>query len=176
MKVIVPYTRRIKAVTAALDATGYDYEAIDVSESPFKYFYVIKELWSAGEAWINVEHDIIVNPDTFSALEDCPADWDVAAYEYKLMKEGAYAGLGCCKFSEKLIARNPHAMNLDPNWYGWDKSHKPKHWCRVDAMLKENLLNNNERPHAHDLVHHLGDGYPSHAPCHEQAMKMKGLR
>ncbi len=162
LKVILPYTRRIQKVTFALDRTGYPYNPSDVTESQFKYYYLIKALWDTGESWINIEHDILPNPDTFQSFEDCPADWCIAPYPYLMMPQGAYAGLGCCKISARLIARHPDAMDIDLNWAGWDKNHRPRHWCRVDAMLKENLINNGERPHAHEFVQHMGDGWPSH--------------
>jgi hypothetical protein len=172
--VILPFTKRIAKVTAALDDSGYDYEAIDVSESPFRYFYVIKELWDAKETFCTIEHDIVINPETLRSFDSCPCDWDIAPYPYKLMPDGFYAGLGCCKISDRLIARNPEALIKVGQIE--DRSHRQKHWCRVDGWLKQILVENNERPHAHDLVDHLGDGFPSHGPCHEQALKMKGIK
>lgn len=162
MRVVVPFTRKTKRVLEAIEASGFEYELIDVSESQFRYWYVVKELFDAKETFATVEHDILVNSDTLKSFDDCPCDWDIAPYPYALMPEGFYAGLGCCKITDKLIARNPDAMELDSSWYGWDKNHKPRHWCRVDGYLKDRLLANGERPHAHDVVQHLGDNWPSH--------------
>ena len=159
---ILPYTTKRKAVISALDASGFDYETIDVSESQFRYWYLVKELCDAGETFATVEHDIVINESTLRDFDDCPCDWCIGPYPYLMMPDGHYAGLGCCKISAKLIARNPDAMRLDPNWAGWDSKHRPRHWCRVDGWLKQVLIENNERPHAHDLVDHLGDGWPSH--------------
>lgn len=170
MRVILPFTKRIAKVTAALALSGYKYEPIDVSESQFRYYHVIKELWDAGETFCTVEHDIVIRPDTLASFDDCPSDWDVAPYNYPLMPGGLYAGLGCCKISDRLIARNPDAMEKVGQMS--DKSHKAKSWCRVDGWLKQVLVEAGERPHAHDQVEHLGDGWPSHDSCRAEAMKL----
>ncbi len=168
MKVILPYTKRIAKVTAALDASGYEYEAIDVSESQSKYFQVIQEIWNAGEGWVNVEHDIVVGPDTIKSFDQCSADWCIAPYNYAVMPGGFYAGLGCCKISSRLIARNYDAMDRVGQMR--DNDHKQRHWCRVDGWLKQVLIENGEAPHAHESVQHLGSGWPAHG-CHKAAKK-----
>lgn len=160
MRVICPRTKAIRKVVDALDASGYPWEAHDVSNGQFSYFHLVNSLWDEREGWMNVEHDIVINPDTLKSFEECEHDWCIAPYPYLMMPEGVYAGLGCCKFSADLIKRNPDAMKMVGEMS--DKSHKARHWCRVDGYLKYVLIESGERPHAHEHVQHLGDGWPSH--------------
>lgn len=163
MRVIVPYTKLIGRVTNALDASGYEWEAVNVSESYQRYWYLVRELWAAGEDFTLIEHDVVVDPEvTLQGFESCPMDWCSCPYPYQMMPSGYYFGMGCTRYRAALLKRQPCPLVYDPEWKGWDKLHKPRHWCRIDSLMKESLYNSGEQIHPHDMVEHLGDGWPKH--------------
>lgn len=160
MRVIAPQTKELEPVVTALNASGYKWEAKDVSGSDSAYFDLISDLWESGETFATVEHDIVINPDTLLGFNACQSDWCVALYPYAVT--GHYCGLGCCKISGKLIARNKDAMKVTATWA--DDGHPAKHWCRVDGWLRAYLENRGEQFHVHypPLVGHIGNTWPSH--------------
>ena len=160
MRVIMPFTERVQEVTDALDATGYAYDAIDVSATDTSYFKLVRELWVMGDGWINVEHDIIPRATTFKEFEECPHAWCAAPYPYVVT--GLYAGLGCSKITKQVIKRHPNIM--DRVWAITDDTHLIHgHWCRLDGWLRALLEQEGETMHLHlPPIEHLGDNYPSH--------------
>lgn len=130
MDVIVPYTRLRPEVLAALDTTGHPYETVDVSDSDSAYWELLHEMWAAGQTFCIVEHDIIVEPDTLTRLEECPQEWCASPYPYF---NGHYPGLGCAKFTGSLCQRWPSVIAEIGQWS--DPTHPAKHWCRLDGWI-----------------------------------------
>lgn len=158
MRVVVPYTHRIKRVERALDSSGYLAEWIDVSQSYQRYWYLMAELWGDGDDFCIIEHDVVVDPEvTLQSFDFCEKDWCSCPYPYPQMSAGYYFGLGCTRFRPAIMERHPDAMQVMPEWLGWNKQHKLRHWCRVDGWLKSFLYDRDEGIHPHDMVEHLGD-------------------
>lgn len=155
MRVILPHVGAERAVSQALDATGWTWEDVNVGDSDHAYYDLLSGLWSVGETVAIVEHDIVVHPSALDELAECPHDWCAFGYDY--MGYPHY-GLGCVKFGAGLMARNPDAMRR----VGWlsDARHERRHWCRLDAWLQEVVLpGEGERLHRHTpFVSHLGRG------------------
>ncbi len=130
MRVICPHTTISPETRAALDASGYAWEARGVSASDTAYSALLAELWADGETFAVVEHDIIPPPGALPALEACPGQWCCHRYPYGF---GRYAGLGLARFSAGLLTAHPDAMERAAEMY--DDGHPPGHWCRQDAWL-----------------------------------------
>ena len=163
IKVVVPFTQIAPGVAAALNRTGYTWWPADVSASDESYWMVLDELWSAGESFIIVEHDVLVRPSSLQELENCPHPW--CGFETAYFN-GNHAGMGCVKFTAELIQAVPNALDLVANESGID--HPPRHWCRLDAWLQWFVLPQaGQRKHLHTpaLAHwraYDGPPRPSH--------------
>lgn len=135
-RVIVPYTGAPDGrVWDALDATGWSYDRCFVGGSDRAYYDLLSDVWTAGETFCVIEHDIVVHPNTLDVLADCERDWCGCRYQYG---PALTSGLGCVKFSAALIARHPDAMERVGEMS--DALHPPKHWCRLDLWLNLGVL------------------------------------
>jgi hypothetical protein len=129
------------------------------------YWELLDACWSAGEEFIIVEQDIVVLPKTLDELELCPHDWCAAPYPY--LDEPAAWGLGCTKFSDRIMARHPRIMEQVAMMS--NEQHPPKHWCTLDAFVWKALTDAGETRHEHGhVVGHIGSDKASHG-CFELA-------
>lgn len=156
MRVVVPATNLRSATESALGATGYEWEAVDVSGSSRAYFDLLSAAWAEADSVVLIEHDIVVHPGAIEELDSCPHDW--CGFPHEMGEWGVQYGLGCVKFSHELIVRNPDAMTRVGVLY--DDKHPKRHWCRLDAWLQGIILPNaGETKHHHPtVVKHLGSG------------------
>ncbi len=162
-RLIVPYTEIAPGVREGLAATGWSWEEAFVGGSDSAYFELLADLWSAREAFIIVEHDVILRPDSLDQLWNCSCAWGGYAVPYV---GSHYHGMACVKFTEELIARIPDALVQVAGMDGDD--HPAKHWCRLDARLQAHVLPRSglqRHPHDPPLGHFRPDGaspWPSH--------------
>ena len=159
-RIVVPYTDLLVPETLwALQATGRQYETFDVSESDTSYLELISYLWSCGEGFAIVEHDIVVTDDVLDSFDACDQPWCVASYPYL---RGVYWGLGCTRFSASLTRDFPDVIEAVATYE--DQRHPPGHWCSLDAAITFALR---RRLRAwpcqkHGTVQHLGNQLPTH--------------
>lgn len=131
----MPWTRRYPQVSAALHRTGYKWYGRWVGGSDEAYWRLLGEYWADGETFINVEHDVVVRPDTLRELENCPKDWCAFSVPYL---GGHYAGLACVKFGEALLRGLPDALDRAGKMF--NGNHPPRHWCTLDHFLQREVL------------------------------------
>lgn len=162
MRVICPFTTINTEVRNALDASGWSWEAHDVSGSMTAYAELLGELWRKGETFALIEQDIVINPDSLSTLAYCDRGW--CAFTYPFGDGGSIEGLGCTRFSAKLIALCPDAVKY--TWEHVDRAHPAGHWCALDIRLNRVLSTRyGVVRHAHTpMVGHLHPS-PSHRLC-----------
>ena len=150
-KVLVPFTALRAETVVALANSDIEYEMVAHPITDDQgYFWALAEAWTPTrehmvEPFIVVEHDIVVRPETLRELRDCPEDWCGAPYPY-LDKPEAW-GMGCVKFSDRLIVRNYDIFQQFAN--DDDPLHHRRHWCRVDAQVWQALTANGEVRHDH---------------------------
>ena len=158
MRVICPFAGRIADETiAALDASGFPWEAVNVSASDTSYTALLARLWAAGEPFTVVEHDIVPHPGALAELEAC--DWPWCSFAYRLGSI-VHAGLGCTRFSASLLAAVPDAV--ERTWAESTDVHPPGHWCSADDRLARVLRAEGHVQHVHaPPVTHLSP-LPSH--------------
>lgn len=167
-KVLVPFTALRAETIVALGDSDIPYEMVARPLTDDEgYFWALAEAWTPTaehkvEPFILIEHDIVVRPETLRELRDCPEDWCGAPYPY-LDREKAW-GLGCVKFSDRLIAHNPWLFRQP--WEG-DDIHPARHWCRLDTYIWEGLTANGYTRHDHDgpVLGHLTDPTKSAHGC-----------
>jgi hypothetical protein len=157
----MPYARGPHAaglrleVVAALEADGYVPETVDVSANETAYHDLLARLWREGRTLVVVEHDIVVYPGAIGAMLDCPEPWCVTVYRVNAEYDGH---LGCVRFSERLLAEVPDAMDEAGRLtYG----PPPRYWGWVDGRLAQILDRHGYHKHRHwPAVTHLHD-YPT---------------
>ena len=159
-RVICPYTGGglRPEVVWALQDSGHDFEAVDVSGSDESYHELLSDLWGAGKSFALVEHDVVIGPDTLASFDSCPMEWCTFSYRYL---SSVYWGLGCTRFRGSLLQRLPDVM-VQVAEYGSPR-HPKRHWCIQDQAITTALRSRRlEWPHLHGEVEHLSDGWPSH--------------
>lgn len=158
MLVTCPHAGPIAPETvAALDASGFPWQAADVSGAPTSYTRLLECLWAAGEPFAVVEHDIVPHPGALAELEACDRPWCAFGYPYL---GGTHAGLGCARFSAALLAAVPNAV--ERTWAESTNVHPPGFWCQLDDRLSRSLRRAGYASHVHGPpVTHLSP-MPSH--------------
>lgn len=150
-KVLVPFTALRAETIVALGNSDIEYEMVARPITDDEgYFRALDEAWTPSdnhsvEPFIVVEHDIIVRPETLRELRDCPEDWCSAPYPY-LDKPEAW-GMGCVKFTDRLIVRNYQIF--DQIGRVSDEQHPPRHWCWMDLLIWTALTERGEKRHDH---------------------------
>ena len=165
-KVLVPFTSLRAETIVALGNSDIPYEMVARPITDDEgYFYALAEAWTPtpdhlAEPFILVEHDIIVRPETLRELRDCPEDWCAAPYPY-LDKPLAW-GMGCVKFSDRLIVRNPWIFREFEN--DGDALHPARHWCSLDSHIWNALTERGETRHDHagPALGHIGGATSAH--------------
>jgi len=124
--VFVPWTREHPECRGALAHAAPVY--VDVSADLFAYWRMLRKCWRAGSAFVLVEHDVMVRPDTIAELADCPEPWCAFAV---WMGEGEIATLGCVRFGEAVV-RDPFPAPEPVEWTGLDMAmeHGLRGWTK----------------------------------------------
>lgn len=170
MRVVLPFTKIAPGVERALDATKWAWTPIYVGDADDSYWKLLNDLWGARETFCVVEHDVIVRPDTLDELAACRESWCGFPLPYL---NGEYAGMGCVRFTDRLISGCPNALD-DVARYQND-THPPKHWCVLDHWLQRQVLPAlGAAKHIHQpaLMHYRpysGLPQPSHGCCGDRA-------
>ena len=148
----VPYSsedklddRTVEALLPYGDQVRYHF----VGSSDTAYWELINELWHKVEDFIVVEQDSVVRPDVFPSFNSCHYWFCVANYRYNNRYAHLYGGeenpgwlggLGCCRFSHKVMEMVPNAVEragyLERFYAG---AHPARHWCALDGALKDEL-------------------------------------
>jgi hypothetical protein len=163
LKVVVPFVQIAPGVREALAATGHEWEELYVGDSDESYFNLLSGLWTGGEGFIVIEHDVIVRPDTLDELVNCECSWGCFPVPYL---GGAYAGMACVKFAGWLTQQYPDAMQQVGTMSNAD--HLPKHFCTIDSWLQMRVLPGfGLRRHEHGPVlghyrTYVGSPWPTH--------------
>ena len=156
--IAVPFVSLRAETVMALHGETVRYAPVDESEG---YWELLRDLWTMGKSAIVVEQDIVVNETTIDELKICELDWCAMPFPYR-GNERAYA-LACSKFSAALMARHPDLIEVIGTYR--DAKHPPKHWCRLDAWIFDELTRRGEHRHEHTRARplgHVGPQYPSH--------------
>jgi hypothetical protein len=175
MRIIAPYTKFTDETFEGLikiEQAGFRVEYFEMVEDS-TYEELLALLWSQGETFLNIEHDIFgVTPEIVSEFETCPEEWCSSPYDYfnKTARGRPVGGLGCTKFGAQLMARWPGAMDLANRLPC--VGHPDGHWCTRDLAIYRVLRHGGvfasewpaERHQTHTEVRHR-QGVASHVGC-----------
>lgn len=163
MRIVVPYTTLNPLTARSLATEAVEY--VDVSQSLESYWRLVDSLWSAGESFLLVEHDMEVNPRALRQAKHCKCEWGVSPYigPGHVMLDGA---LGCTRFRAGLMRNFPDLLSRVALFN--DSPHfLQKDWRRLDARMKGLLMQEGYSPHLHAEVkhHHV---YQGRCACGEE--------
>ena len=91
---------------------------VDTSSSDFRYYELMRELWSEGETFIIVEHNVVPDDDLIADLWSCSQDYCSISHS-----------LACVKFGAGLVRR----------WPSLFEEMVPMRWGQVDTYIREGL-------------------------------------
>ena len=155
-RVIVPFTRRLPEVEAALP----DAEWIDVSSDDEAYWRLLRDIWAERQSVVIVEHDIIPAPGAVESLKSCMREWCACPYPFEAVE--ALVGLGCTKFGSTLMYRLPDLIERVGRM--GSGVHPPRHWCSLDGLVQSKLVEAQVHVHRHEPAAHLST-VRSHEGC-----------
>lgn len=146
MKVVVPFALSspwaLGAVKLALRQDGIEAEYVHMTDD-LSYHRLLSRLWSAGEAFTVVEHDVVVYPSAIQGLENCPEQW--CTYPYYCSVGWIKDGLGCTKFSAELLKTYPDFLK-EP--YPDCCAHTA-YFCGLDRLIAHRAEQLGIKPHMH---------------------------
>ena len=145
MKVVVPFAGPswpIHAVKLALRQDGVD-AALHHMTRENDYYDLLARLWSEGEGFIVVEHDIVVWPGGLQELANCDEPWCTLPYYCSV--GWIEDGLGCTKFSHQMIQKSPHFLK-EP--FPACCAHT-RHYCGLDRLIAHRAETLGLKPHVH---------------------------
>lgn len=160
MLIVCPYTSAgLRAETwsrlGELAQQGYDVRPILLRQED-AYWQLLSQLWSGGEDFCLIEHDIVPHAGVLPAFVDCPEPWCTFAYPYD--RFGLYHGSGCARFRHALMRLEPDLLERVAETNGGEL-HPPKHWCTLDAFIQMHLGARGYAQHRHEPpVTHLSPG------------------
>jgi hypothetical protein len=146
MQVFVPFAGPswpIHAVRIALQQDGI-YAQFVPMVNDFSYFELVSGLWEKQEDFIIVEHDIIVWPGAIQKLTNCKHMW--CTYPYYCSVGWILEGLGCTKFSKKMMKKYPDYFKEPfPTCCKHDKN-----YCGLDRFIAHRGIELDIKPHVHN--------------------------
>jgi hypothetical protein len=125
-----------------LTAEGVPYETL-WADGDLGYSLLMTEVWSRGEGFVIVEHDIAPWVGAIAQLETCERDWCMFQYP----DGGTLSrGLGCTRFSDRLVRDHP---DLPEAW-------EDVEWQMIDGAVGAAVTNALQAPpcyHAPAVAH-----------------------
>lgn len=99
----------------ALQAEGVEHEE-RVCKGDTGYAALLAEAWRAGRGFVVVEHDVAPWMGAVAQLVGCGRDW--CMFRYPKYGGALTRGLGCAKFSDRLIHDYPDLSDAwqDTDW------------------------------------------------------------
>lgn len=155
--VIVPYIRGMleDATREWAEASGARLNPL--YDDPSAYWELLASEWRYGEIdapLVVVEHDVLPARGVVEAMQACPRPWCASPYQ---LGTGVWLdeGLGCTKFSAKLITDHPDLMEVVGRI---DNDGMPaRDWHRLDVRIARTLRDLGYAPHRHRRSTHLHD-------------------
>jgi hypothetical protein len=173
--IYVPYSSEAKLSLLTVEALKPYADRVHyrwVGYSDTAYWELVNTLWHEGNDVIIVEQDIVPPADVIPSFDVCHFWFCTAKYQYSTRNDHIYGGnehkgwlggLGCCRFSHRLMELYPNAIenagNLERAYRG---AHPARHWCALDGAIKDELWfrdvwpcgNHPESHHMHTQTSH----------------------
>ena len=110
MRVVIPYTRQYHPLARKSHLRIDNAELVDVSGDENNYHRLLERLWSDGESFLLIEHDIEQTDIALEEARTCECLWGASPY---VIGEGGNLwsrALGFTRFRAELMAREPDLM------------------------------------------------------------------
>lgn len=114
---------------------------IAVCSADLDYGDALAAMWSRGEGFVVIEHDVVPWPGAMEAWASCEHPW--CTYRYPFAPGKIRNALGCVRFSDELVRAHP---DLPEQWQG-------AHWNEMDGRVYravKGVLGTREDPHLHE--------------------------
>lgn len=138
MKVIVAAVAENCTASLALKMEGVKHQ-VGICDGDFGYGELLASIWSLGEGFILIEHDIVPWPGALQAMWDCKSEWCGYPYPYYTRNRvGSRERLirshscGCVKFSDALVRGWPDL----PTEREWAKCR----WSKLDGLIGRSIV------------------------------------
>lgn len=138
MEVYVPAIDSNCPAASALSVEGVDFH-LALMIDDLGYGTLLSYLWTYGESFIVLEHDVVPFPGAIDALAECDKDWCV--HKYPPGPNKLYYSMGCMKVSDSLIDKTRDL----PHRYNWEETK----WSQLDGKVYPGLLEVAKEPHIH---------------------------
>ncbi len=106
--ILVPYTALFAETVAAVPEARF----VEITHE-HHYRQLLGEMWSVGETFTLVEHDVAPTREQLATLDACPEPWCHFGY----VPGDWVPTFGCVRFRKELIAGTQGVWD-DPSW-GW---------------------------------------------------------
>ena len=154
MRVVVAFAGSTSADTrAGVIEQAPDVEFVDVGRTPVAYYELLRSLWSDGQGFVLIEHDVVPAPGTLDAFGACPSPWCSTAsdtwewwgrwFSAGKGREWLASGLCCNRFRRSVILANPDLFDLPM---------RDRHWAKLDCATVGRITTHDPHCH-HDLPH-----------------------
>lgn len=143
-RVIVPYVGKPPNIQRnILAAMHIEPEYIDVSGDNWNYWRLLSRLWSEGEQFMILEHDMLPWPGAIHLAWQCEEPWCV--YPYLIGGRYSTVGHGCVKYGVEILEGAPNAV----------KNVGRKHWSTLDSHTIHAVRKAGFKPHVHQppIIH-----------------------
>jgi hypothetical protein len=125
------------------------------------YFDTVAALWSGGEDFMLIEHDIEIRAGVVEELAACPEPWCLFPFPGPgFSAEGGNLltiSLGCTRFRSELLAAQPDLMGAVDGRCQVHRSGSTRDWHRLDVTMVSVLRERGyPDPHVHTppVIHH----------------------
>ena len=166
---MVPFTSQYHPLAKASHDTVKGLERFDVSGRTDAYQSLLNDLWSYGEPFCIIEHDIEINDRAVRQARHCSCSWGTSPYIGPGNEDMLTKSLGFARFGKELLEAIPNFIN-DVAQVDDGKDVAPGHWRRLDVRISAALANHGYvEPHLHEPViqHHVYGGVCSCKQEHE---------
>lgn len=164
MLIVCPFTPdKLRPETAAaldlIDTAGWPVQRVDVSRSDTAYAELIEQLWTDGDSFLMIEHDMVPTVAMVEQMAACPCPWAAQIYEIENHREvdglGCTVGLGMTRFAWHLLTAEPDAATAAAEVVD---GLPVRSWRGVDRRLVAVLDGRHYTAHVHrPYVPHLHD-------------------
>lgn len=96
---------------------------VDVSAGLDSYWDALRQIWSKGQDFAIIEHDVVIHGDVVRQFAECPEPWCTFGYAnicHPECQEAWANQLGCTRFRAELIEACPAALiSIPPERRDW---------------------------------------------------------
>jgi hypothetical protein len=172
MRIIVPFTEIHPLTERCLAEFAPQAERVNVGADAEAYWRLLRDLWSDGETFLIIEHDMEFTQAALDEALTCDCLWGLSPYPYFLSwryeSDGPHLNitpvgnaLGFTRFRSDLMSACPTLLDDMPadSWVNGRQFRNGRHFYSLFGHLQHYLRLAQYLPHFHTPVvhHHIWD-------------------